>query len=174
MVREGPTGVTSAPHARDLRRKRNGAARRPPRSNLLGARLLPGAGRAAARALAAAVAGSVAGASGSATGVLLNLEVSTRLRSSDDGVLGGTGRPGADLALGGRGRGRSVDVEAGRVATDVASSRRQALLVILGVRVARLDLRREVACIRLGIRVVALLLLAKEGRQGDGGEDADD
>ena len=46
--------------------------------------------------------------------------------------------------------------------------------VVLRVGKARLDMRDQVARIGLRRRVLALLLLTQEGRQGDRGKDADD
>ena len=61
-----------------------------------------------------------------------------------------------------------------RQARRAEGGRRVALRVVLRVREARLDLRDEVAGIRLGRRVLALLLLAEERRESDRGENADD
>src|SRR5438477_481388 len=54
------------------------------------------------------------------------------------------------------------------------SSDLHAVRVSLLVREASLDLRHQVARVGLRRSVLALLLLAKEGRQGDRGKDADD
>src|SRR4051812_18593440 len=98
---------------------------------------------------------------------LRDRERGARLRVRGDRVATGARRH-LDLAVG------VTDVEAGRIAVDVARGVRRALVVVLLVRKARLDLRGEVARVRLGVRVLALLLLAKERRQRDGRQDPDD
>ena len=84
---------------------------------------------------------------------------------ADDGVALGVRRGDRNRAGARRG-----DVQAGVAEV----GRGLALRVVLLVRVARLDLRDGVTSVRLGVGVLALLLLAQEGRQSDGGEDADD
>src|SRR3954452_14463602 len=89
-----------------------------------------------------------------------------RLRGRDDReACAGAGRGDGHLACAG------ADVEAG-----VAELRsRRAVRVAAGrVRGARLDLRDGVTGVRLGLCVLALLLLTEEGRQGNRGENADD
>src|SRR3954465_2550932 len=118
---------------------------------------LPGAAvRAAARVLLVAAAGRDAGV------VLRNRELGSRLRSGKNRVR-----------VSGRSRDRDGRRKTGGRAIDLAGSNRSALVILL-VRVAGLDLRHHVARVRLSRRVLALLLLAKEGRQGDRGKDADD
>src|SRR4051794_35046956 len=73
-------------------------------------------------------------------------------------------------AAGGHLTARGADVE-----TRVRERRGGAVRVHAGVvGRARLDLRHEVASVRLRLRVLALLLLIEEGRQGDRGKNADD
>src|SRR5205807_8056589 len=83
------------------------------------------------------------------------------LRLGRDGVVRRRGRRGRDLA--GAGTDRQTGV-----------GRARALGVVLLACEARLDLRHEVTGVRLRVRVLALLLLAEEGRQGNRGKDADD
>src|SRR5947209_18184069 len=67
----------------------------------------------------------------------------------------------------------ATDLQTGRVAVEAVADGRALGVVLLG-REARLDLRDEVARIRLRRGILALLLLTEEGRQGDRGENADD
>src|SRR5947209_7029262 len=108
-------------------------------------RYLPGA-----VVLAAALALLVAGARRSAVVGLGDREVDPRLRVTDDRVAGRARSRDLDLALSGTGR------EPRRRALNVARGVRLARRVVLLVRVARLELRRHVARIRLGVRVLAL------------------
>src|SRR4051812_30865417 len=89
-----------------------------------------------------------------------------RLRDRHDRVAGAGARRGhRDLALTG------TDVEAG-----VAELRRCGAVRVVagGVGATRLDLRDRVTRVGLGLGVLALLLLAQEGRQGNRGKNADD
>src|SRR4051812_14603702 len=142
-------------------RKRTGRARRPAPSRYVWWRscVLP-----AAAGLAAARAARGAGAGRRAAGRLGDGEVVRRLRVAHDRVAVDRRTGHLDLALGG------PDVEAG----GAELGRRVAELVVLRVGEARLDVRDQVASIRLGGAVLTLLLLTEEGRQGDRGEDADD
>src|SRR5205814_615596 len=99
--------------------------------------------------------------------VLRDQEVAARLRVRRNRVPGGAVVRYVHLA------GTGTDVEAGGRAVDLAGCR-HTLRVVLLVRVAGLDLRHHVARIGLRRRVLALLLLAEEGRQGDRGKNADD
>src|SRR3954451_14760439 len=113
----------------------------------------------------AAVGRGRAGARRGAAARLLDRERVTRLRRRLDRVVV-------------RGRGRDRDrglrqVEAGVLALDVVA-RVATRRVRAVVGVARLELRGHVAGRRLGVGVLALRLLAEEGRKSDGGKDADD
>src|SRR3954454_12996096 len=115
--------------------------------------------------LAATLTRLVAGALRDTARQLLDVEVRAGLRQRVD--LVGRLRRGAGrlhLAL------TRADVQAG-----VGQLSRAAVRVVTRVvRRARLDLRNQVAGVRLRLRVLALLLLAEEGRQGDRGKNADD
>src|SRR4051794_12466918 len=87
-----------------------------------------------------------------------------RARVRRHGETGGGGRRNGDLTL----AGANVEARGAQLASRVA------LGVVLGVREAGLNVRDEVAGIRLGRCVLALLLLTEERGQGDRGEDADD
>src|SRR3954454_19286639 len=135
----------------------------PPLSKLRRSAGLPDAGAAGA-GLAGALAGAAAGTRRRTRGGALRDRVGdTRLRLGHDVVPAG-GRRGD-----GRVRsGRVLHLDLARAAADVQTrvgqlSRRIALGVVLGGGEARLDLRDEVARVRLGVRVLALALLAEEG-----------
>src|SRR3954447_21861332 len=89
-----------------------------------------------------------------------------RLRGRDDGVT----RAGA------RGRDRDLTLARADVEAGVAELRRRGAVRVVagGVGGARLDLRDRVTRVRLRLGVLALLLLAEEGRQSDRGKNADD
>src|SRR4051812_27178872 len=115
--------------------------------------------------LAAPLAGVVAGALRDTRHVVLgDDEVRPRLRGRRHDVAGGRRARGRDLTTG------DADVEA-RVRERGGTAGRVHAGV---VGRARLDLRDEVAGVRLRLRVLTLLLLAEEGRQGNRGKDADD
>src|SRR3954454_5829190 len=124
-------------------------------------------------ALAAAVAADLDARTGreARRGRLRDREgvVRLRLRRDDIAVRAGSGavRDDADLA---RAR-RRVD---GQASVAELAGRVALVVVTLNVRCARLDLRDGVTRVGLGLRVLALLLLTEEGRQGDRGENADD
>src|SRR4051812_16596275 len=118
-----------------------------------------GVGRVLAAALTVRRARARADAGGA---VLRDRERVGRLRRRRDGVAGGRDR--VDLHLAGAG----ADVEAG------VGRGRAVRVVAAVVGRARLDLRDHVARVGLGLRVLALLLLAEEGRQSDRGKNADD
>src|SRR5207247_2857224 len=80
--------------------------------------------------------------------------VRVRRRAGEHRDLPGTGAVGE---AGGPKRGRGIAVDVGLLS-----------------RETRLNLRHQVARVGLRRRVLALLLLAQEGRQGDRGKDADD
>src|SRR3954465_5548091 len=116
--------------------------------------------------LAATLADVVARALRDARGrVLRDDEMRARLRRrGHDVARRRRGAAGGHLTAG------RADVEA-----RVAERRGGAVRVHAGVvGRARLDLRHEVAGVRLRLRVLTLLLLTEEGRQGDRGENADD
>src|SRR4051794_21560341 len=143
--------------------ERNGRARRPARSKRgdFTSECLPvAAGRAAAVALVGAGTRDLARAR-----VLMQNEHAAVLRRRRDiPALRGVRRDAHRRVR------RGTDRETG-----VAElGRRVAVVVVLLVGVARLDLRDRVTTVRLGIGVLALLLLTQEGRQSDGGKDADD
>src|SRR3954453_11472279 len=115
--------------------------------------------------LAATLADVVAATRRDTRGAALrDREVRPRLRGRRHGVARGTdGRGGHLTAV-------RADVEA-----RVRERGSAAVRVHAGVvGRAGLDLRHEVAGVRLRLRVLALLLLAEEGRQGDRGKNADD
>src|SRR3954447_2923656 len=115
--------------------------------------------------LAATLADVVAATRRDTRGVALrDREVRARLRRRGHDVARSGDAGGRDLTAGG------ADVEA-RVRERGAAAVRVHAGVVGS---ASLDLRHEVAGVRLRLRVLALLLLAEEGRQGDRGENADD
>src|SRR3954452_9103587 len=79
-----------------------------------------------------------------------------------------TADSGVDLAVG------VADRQARGVAAELAVSRRHAVRESVLVGETSLDLRHQVARVGLRRSVLALLLLAQEGRQSDRGKDADD
>src|SRR5436853_379856 len=144
------------------KKPRGGPEGPPLEETATGARRLP-----AAVARATTVAGDGAGTNRRATETTLGdhegvvRATAVGLGLGRDGVVAGAGRRNRDLA---------------RAGTDVQTGVRRAgaLLVVLLAGEAGLDLRHHVARVRLGVRVLTLLLLAEEGRQGDRGKDADD
>src|SRR4051794_11442194 len=84
-------------------------------------------------------------------------------------------RRGHDVARSGDAGGRDLTAVGADVEARVRESGATAVRVHAGVvGRARLDLRHEVASVRLRLRVLTLLLLTEEGRQGDRGKNADD
>src|SRR4051794_40917544 len=160
-----PSRAGSASRARDLSPgKQRGGPRWPaPRSSFDRVSDLPPVALGVGRVLAAALTVRRARARADAGGaVLRDRERVGRLRRRRDGVAGGRDR--VDLHLAGAG----TDVEAG------VGRGRTVRVVAAVVGRARLDLRDHVARVGLRVRVLALLLLAEEGRQSDRGKDADD
>src|SRR4051794_7868176 len=158
-----PVQSGSAFAAGDLSRERRGASRvaRPSAKSFEVGGLLPDAA-----GLAAALVGVVAAAAGGAVGGLRDRERRARLRQRRHrvGAVADGGRLHLTLA--------GAEREAG--SAGVAAARRAVGVVAGGVGRAALALRDEVAGVRLGLRVLALVLLAEEGRQCDRGENADD
>src|SRR4051794_37340864 len=115
--------------------------------------------------LAATLADVVAATRGDTSrAALRDREVRPRLRGRRHGVARSTDGRGGHLTTVG------ADVEA-----RVRESGGAAVRVHAGVvGRARLDLRDEIASVRLRLRVLTLLLLTEEGRQGDRGKNADD
>src|SRR3954453_17803272 len=123
-----------------------------------------GEGLPGAAGRAAALAGGGAGAAGGAAVHLVDDERGARLRDRRDLVVVRLGRIDRDRGL--------RQIETGVLALDVVVGvRAGAVRAVVGV--ARLDLRRRVTRGRLGVGVLALRLLAEEGRKRDGGKDAD-
>src|SRR6185503_16570994 len=127
----------------------------------------------AGRLVLPGVAGADVGAVGRAAGAGLRAVHGAGVGAGDDERAAGL-RDGVHVvAVAGSGDG-DLDL-AGRGADRQAGARRDgAARVGLTVGEAGLDLRDGVTSVRLGGGVLALLLLAQERRQGDGGEDADD
>src|SRR2546430_1315744 len=129
----------------------------PPCPSVASETLLPGA------ALAAA-GGAGAGAADDAGRVASDVERVAGLRGSLDRVRARRRRLDSHRAGGGR-RGTVGQVQTGDA--ERAGGVGLATRVVLGVGEARLNVRDQVASIRLGGRVLVSLLLTPDGRHGD-------
>jgi len=94
--------------------------------------------------------------------------------------LEGVVAPGASEEDEPGGAARGLDLRPGRSCGGDTNPRGREVLRVVAQRVvllelvAVLDQGEGVAHVRLGLGVLALVLLIEEGRKGDGGEDADD